>query len=97
MAAAVKVGEFFAMVEDPNARWREHMEDASAQLVEDKFSLFGVFDGHGGKYCSSYCKENVLSQVRLNIIDGKTPEVALTTVSTVVVSDHLSLFYQLTD
>ncbi len=48
--------------------WRLNMEDAHiAELnleTSKRMALFGVFDGHGGREVSSYCKSHFLDIVR---------------------------------
>lgn len=58
-AAHVSVG----VAVDANTRWRRTMEDAHmCELDFDHVpgqALFGVFDGHAGKYAAEWCREHL--------------------------------------
>ncbi|XP_024393465.1 probable protein phosphatase 2C 60 isoform X2 [Physcomitrium patens] len=46
--------------------WRESMEDAHTAILDvdnTSTSIFGIFDGHGGKLVSKFCAKNLHRQV----------------------------------
>jgi len=73
MAAHMK--HVFGLLEHQGRR--DGMEDASSVLLADNYSLFGVYDGHGGDTCSTFLKEKLLSRVSTYLNNGESPEQAL--------------------
>eukprot|EP01006_Ploeotia_vitrea_P026440 TRINITY_DN59427_c0_g1_i1.p2 TRINITY_DN59427_c0_g1~~TRINITY_DN59427_c0_g1_i1.p2 ORF type:complete len:434 (-),score=55.36 TRINITY_DN59427_c0_g1_i1:1556-2857(-) len=43
--------------------FREQMEDAHAIKVTDEWGYFGVFDGHSGSKCSSFCSKRFPEEI----------------------------------
>ena len=66
---------------------RRTMEDTHNVIVDlgeressalpDKFSLFGVYDGHGGSAAAEFVSENLPKYVAKRILNGEKPETAL--------------------
>lgn len=53
---------------------RRSMEDEYNVIVDEMstgYNYFGVFDGHGGSECSSFCKRTLLPAIKENISSGK--------------------------
>lgn len=46
---------------------RNHMEDYFSNDTNNKFSIFSIFDGHGGKSVSFYCAKNFNNYLKTNI------------------------------
>ena len=58
----------YAYTEDSNPKYRQYMEDTFCHhdriLSKGKCGLFGIFDGHGGKYTSQFCCEEFPKEVK---------------------------------
>lgn len=48
--------------------WRTHMEDSHIcnSKLSDDVSVFGVFDGHGGKEVAKFVKEHFCAELLKN-------------------------------
>ena len=61
----------FSYQEDKNLKYRQSMEDIGVMLPdfipEKKFSLFGIFDGHGGNDVVKYIKNRLPEIIKTNI------------------------------
>lgn len=61
----------FSYQEDKNLKYRQSMEDIGVMLPdfipEKKFSLFGIFDGHGGNDVVKYIKNRLPEIIKANI------------------------------
>lgn len=72
-----QTASFFSMAKDPNKEFRAYMEDGHKvvdpllqgnRTHEDMWSLFAVYDGHGGRnevdYCEAKLHDVVLAELR---------------------------------
>lgn len=61
----------FSYQEDKNLKYRQSMEDIGVMLPdfipEKKYSLFGIFDGHGGNDVVKYIKNRLPEIIKANI------------------------------
>ena len=61
----------FSYHEDKNLKYRQSMEDIGVTLPdfipEKKYSLFGIFDGHGGNDVVKYIKDRLPEIIKSNI------------------------------
>jgi len=61
----------FSYQEDKNLKYRQSMEDIGVMLPdfipEKKYSLFGIFDGHGGNDVVKYIKNRLPEIIKTNI------------------------------
>ena len=61
----------FSYQEDKNLKYRQSMEDIGVMLPdfipEKKYSLFGIFDGHGGDDVVKYIKNRLPEIIKANI------------------------------
>jgi|UniRef100_A0A7S4GIL3 protein phosphatase len=60
--------------------FRESMEDAHCMVCTSKYGLFGVFDGHSGSQCSTFCGEmlpNELQNATIPISDEGLVDITL--------------------
>ena len=62
----------FSYHEDKNLKYRQSMEDIGVTLPdfipEKKYSLFGIFDGHGGNDVVKYIKDRLPEIIKSNIL-----------------------------
>ena len=73
----------FSYQEDKNLKYRQSMEDIGVTLPEfipeKKYSLFGIFDGHGGNDVVKYIKNRLPEIIKTNITkNGNSIETCLT-------------------
>ena len=48
--------------------WRTSMEDAHlTHQIDSETSIFGVFDGHGGKEVAIYVAKNFVNEIKANL------------------------------
>jgi serine/threonine protein phosphatase PrpC len=63
----------YACKEEPNIRYRAHMEDSSklidSYIGDPNQGYFAVFDGHGGSEAVDYCKARMHEELRKCIQD----------------------------
>jgi len=56
--------------------WRKDMEDAHVVTDIKEYSMFAIFDGHGGRVSADYCAENLPAIIQSHL-EKKRPEDAL--------------------
>ena len=66
----------FSYHEDKNLKYRQSMEDIGVTLPdfipEKKYSLFGIFDGHGGNDVVKYIKDRLPEIIKTNILNNNS-------------------------
>jgi len=50
--------------------WRNNMEDAHLVVLQEKYGIFGVLDGHGGEACSAFAARRLTEE----FVKGGRPE-----------------------
>lgn len=77
---------------DCNSRWRRTMEDAHLSILDfDNVpgqALFGMFDGHAGKFAAEWCRDNLASILAQELHEHPDMDVREVLNNTYMRADH---------